>query len=185
MSEASKTKVVIGPEVRFSYANVWEARAIEEGQTPKYSSALLISKDDKKSLAKIDKAIKAAIQEGVLKFGASFSKGKVKLPLRDGDEEKPDHEEYQNVMFFNASSVQKPQVVDKDVNPIMDQDEFYSGCYGMASVNFYPFSKNGNKGVAAGLNNVMKVKDGDKLSGGSTAAEDFGEVEFDDDDDLI
>jgi len=159
-----------------SYATVWEPKSMQEGD-PKYSVAVLVPKTDKATLSKIEKAIEAAKQLGIEKFGQAFLKGKFKNPLRDGDEEKPDDEAYQGHFFFNASSKQRPQIVDEGVNPILDQDEFYSGCYGRAAVNFYPYN-NVSKGIGVGLNNLMKTADGDKLGGGSTAAEDFGE--FDD-----
>ena len=176
----SETKVVTGPKTRFSYANVFEAKAGPQGGDPKYSTALLIPKTDKVTLDKIAAASAAALKQGKEKFGAAFGTGAFKkTPLRDGDEEKPDNPEYAGMMFLNASSKSRPQVVDKDVNPIMDQDEFYSGCYGRASINIYPYN-NVSKGIGAGLNNVQKLEDGEKLGGGSTAAEDFGG--FDDDD---
>lgn len=173
----ASTKVVTG-KVRFSYANVFEPKSINGGDA-KYSVALLIDKKDKKTLAKIEEAIEAAKEEGKGKWGGKIPK-KLKLPLRDGDEERDD-EAYAGKMFINANSASKPGVVDEDLNPIMDQDEFYSGCYGRASVNFYAFNSNGNVGIAAGLNNLQKLAEGDRLSGGSSAEEDFGAVEAEDD----
>lgn len=173
----SSTKAVTG-KVRFSYANVFEPKSIN-GSEPKYSCAILIDKKDKKTLDKIEAAIAAAIEEGKGKWGGKIPK-KLKLPLRDGDEERDD-EAYEGKMFINANSKSKPGVVDEDLNPIMDSDEFYSGCYGRASINFFAFNSNGSVGVAAGLNNLQKLEDGDRLSGGSSAEEDFGSA----DDDLL
>lgn len=185
MSEISSTKVVTGL-VRFSYAHVFEPKAIQQNQDPKYSVSLIIPKSDKDTVAKIKAAIEAAKVEGTAKFGGKIPPT-LKLPLRDGDEERPDDEAYRNAYFVNANAGanNRPQVVDRDLNPILDKEEFYSGCYGRASINFYAFNTNGNKGVACGLNNVQKLKDGDKLGSGSTAAEDFGGLEYDDDDDLM
>lgn len=171
------TKVIIG-KVRFSYAHVFEPTAMEEGQTKKYNVSIIIPKSNKKLVEKIKSAIALAWDQGKSKMG-----GKVpaiyKNPLRDGDEERPDDETYENSFFINANSTKKPGIVDAELNEIMSQDEFYSGCYGRASVNFYAFNAAGNKGVAAGLQNLQKLEDGDRLSGGSSAAEDFG------DDDLM
>ena len=106
----------------------------------------------------------------------------LKKPLRDGDDEKPDDENYSGMMFLNASSVRRPGVLGPDKNPIFEKDEFYSGCWGKASLNFYAFSVSGNKGVAAGLNNLIKLEEGDNLGGGaSSAADDFGSPDEDDD----
>jgi hypothetical protein len=81
-------------------------------------------------------------------------------------------------MFFNASSKTKPALFDENGDPIMDKEDLYSGCYGRASVNFYPFSNSGNKGVAAGLNGLKKLEDGERLSGTVCAASDFEDDEL-------
>lgn len=177
----SSTKVITG-KVRFSYAHVFEPSAIEEGQEKKYSVSLIIPKDDKKTLSKIEAAIQAALEEGKAKFGGKVPKA-YKNPLRDGDEERPDDENYEGCMFVNANSSRKPGLVDENLDPILDKDDFYSGCYGRASINFYAFNVSGNKGIAAGLNNLQKLEDGIRLSGGGASAEeDFG---GDSDDDLM
>jgi len=178
------TKVVTGL-VRFSYANVFEAKAIQEGATPKFSVSLIIPKSDKKTVAAIKKAIEEAKKAGIVKLGGKIPPN-LKHPLRDGDEDRPDDEAYANSYFINANSHQRPQIVDEDTNPIMDQGEFYSGCYGRASVNFYAYNANNtSKGIAAGLNNVQKLRDGDRLGGGSTASEDFGGLDSEEGDDLM
>lgn len=174
------TKVVTGL-VRFSYLHIWEAVAIEEGQDKKYSASLIIPKSDKETLAKIKAAIAAATEAGKAKFGGKIP-ANLKTPLRDGDVERPDDEAYADSYFLNANAKTKPGVVDKNANPIMDQDEVYSGCYGRASVTFYAFNTSGNKGIACGLNHIMKVKDGESLGGRSTAESDFAEVLGADDD---
>ena len=174
----SKTKIVTGPKTLFSYANVWEPRANEEGETPKYSVAVLIPKSDTVTIEKINAAVAAAAEEGKAKLGGKVPKN-LKQPLRDGDTDS-DNEDYAGYMFFNASSTRKPQIVDADVNPIMDRDEFYSGCIGRASINFYAFNVGSNKGIAAGLNNIQKLEDGERLGGGAASASD----DFGDDDDL-
>ena len=177
MSEKNVLKVVTGPKCRMSYANVWEAKAMQ-GQEAKFSVAILVPKSDKVTVQKIKDAIAAARAQGKEKFGKGWDTNALGLPLHDGDEEKPDDPAYAGHFYFNASSKSRPQIVDADINPIMDQDEFYSGCYARASVNFYAYN-NVKKGVGVGLNNLMKTADGERLGGGSTAAEDFGQ--FDDD----
>ena len=178
------TKVVTG-KVRFSYLHAFEPKAIEEGSEPKYSVCLLISKSDTYTLKKVNEAIDNAFNAGKAKFGGKLPT-KWKHPLRDGDEERPDDEAYENCYFINANSKTKPGLVNKSMNAIIDPDELYSGCYGRASVNFYAFNTAGNKGVACGLNNLQKLADGERLSGGSTAEEDFGDLPFEDEgDDLL
>ena len=140
----------------------------------------MIPKDDKATIEKIEKAVDAAIEEGIAKFGGKKpNKGAIKLPLRDGDIERDD-EAYKGHYFVNANSLTAPQVVDTQLNPILDKSEVYSGCYGRVSLSFYAFNSNGNKGVACGLNNVQKVRDGEPLGGRTTAADDFGTLDDDD-----
>ena len=174
------TKVVTGI-VRLSYANVWEAKSINGG-TPKFSVSLIIPKSDEKTLSDINSAIDAAIEEGKGKFGGKIpNKAALKLPLRDGDTERDD-EAYQNSFFVNANSTTAPQIVDRAVSPILERSEVYSGVYARVSINFYAFNSNGNRGIACGLGNIQKVKDGEPLGGKSNAADDFA---TDSDDDFL
>lgn len=175
-------KVITGV-VRFSYLNVFKSRSFREGQDAKYSVCLLIPKSDKATIKKIQKAIDDAIEEGIASKWGGKKPASLKLPLRDGAEREA--EEYEGMVFLNANSNMKPGIVDKDLNEILDPDEVYSGCYGRASINFYPFNSNGNKGVGVGLNNIQKLKDGEPLGGARASAEsDFGDgFKADDDDD--
>ena len=178
MSTTNNTKVVTGV-VRLSYANVWEPTSINGG-TPKYSVSLIIPKSDKKTIDAINAAVDAAIKDGASKFGGKIpSKAALKLPLRDGDTERED-EAYKDSYFVNANSTTAPQIVDRSVQPILDRAEVYSGCYARVSINFYAFNSNGNRGIACGLGNIQKVRDGEPLGGRSSAAEDFA-TDLDDD----
>jgi len=177
MDNNNKTKIITG-KVRFSYANVWEPKSINGGEE-KYSVSLIVPKDDKKTINEIKAAIEAAKQEGKAKLGGKIP-ANLKTPLRDGDIDRPDDEAYKNSYFINANSKDRPQIVDKNVKPILDQSEVYSGCYGRASVTFYAFNSNGNKGIACGLGNLQKLADGEPLSGRSRAEDEFSS--FDDED---
>jgi hypothetical protein len=169
----AETKVITG-KVRFSYAHVFEPTSVQEGGDKKYSVSIIISKKDKETLDKIKTAIEAAKEAGKAKLGGKIP-ANLKTPLRDGDVERPEDEAYANSFFINANSVRKPGVVDASLNPIITADEFYSGCYGRASISFYAYNTSGNKGIAAGLNNIQKLEDGERLAGGSSAEEDFGD----------
>ena len=107
----------------------------------------------------------------------------IKTPLRDGDVERPDDEAYQNAYFVNANSPTAPGIVDADRQPIIDTSEVYSGVYGRASITFYAFNSNGNKGIACGLNNLQKIADGEPLGGKTRAEDDFADLDDEDDDD--
>ena len=170
--KVNPTKVVTGI-VRLSYANVWEAKSINGG-AEKFSVSLIIPKSDTKTIDAINAAVDSAIEEGKGKFGGKIpNKAVLKLPLRDGDIDRPDDEAYADCYFVNANSNTAPQVVDRQTNPILDRSEVYSGVYARVSVNFYAFNSNGNRGVACGLGNIQKVRDGESLGGRSNAADDF------------
>ena len=179
------TKVITGVDTRWSYANVWDPKSINGG-APKYSVSLIIPKSDKVTIQKIKAAIQAAYEEGESKLKGSGksvpSLSVLKTPLRDGDLERPDDEAYKNSYFVNANSATAPGIVDADRQQIIDRSEVYSGVYGRASINFYAFNSNGNKGIACGLNNLQKIRDGEPLGGKASAESDFA---TDDDDDFL
>lgn len=178
-NKKNPTKVITG-EVRLSYANVWEPKSINGGKE-KYSASLLIPKDDKATIDAIEDAIEAAIKEGIGKFGGKIPpRGSLKLPLRDGDTERDD-EAYAGHYFVNANSINQPQIVDGNVAPILDRSEVYSGCYARVSINFYAFNTNGNRGVACGLGNIQKTRDGEPLGGHVSAASEFDAWNADED----
>lgn len=176
-------KVVTGPDTRWSYVNAWEHKSINGG-TPKYSVSLIIPKSDTKTIAKIKAAIEAAYHEGEGKLKGNGRNvpplATLKTPLRDGDVERPDDPAYANAYFINANNNSAPGIVDADRQPIIERSEIYSGVYGRASVNFYAFNTNGNKGIACSLNNLQKIRDGEHLGGKSDAEDDFATEEDDD-----
>jgi hypothetical protein len=181
-NNANPTKVITG-EARLSYANLWEPKSIN-GSAPKYSVSVIIPKSDEKTLAKIQAAIETAYREGETKLKGN---GKtvpalsvLKTPLRDGDTERPDDEAYADSYFINANSATAPGIVDKACDPVLERSEIYSGVYARVSVNFYAFNSNGNKGIACGLNNVQKLRDGQPLGGKSRAEDDFATEEDED-----
>ena len=170
------TKVIV--PCRFSYLHCWEPDSVNGGD-PKYSVSAIIDKKDTKTINAIKAAIEQAKKDSVSKWGGKVP-ANLKLPLRDGDIDRPDDEAYAGSYCFNANSRQAPQVVDAKVQPILDQNEVYSGCYGKISVTFYGYNSNGNRGLAAGLGNIQKLKDGESLGGRSNAADDFQTEEDED-----
>ena len=178
-NNSSRTKVITGTGTRLSYFHGWEPVSINGG-AEKYSVSVLIPKTDNETVSAINAAIDAAIEEGVAKFGGKKpNKAAIKLPLRDGDVERDD-EAYKGHYFINANSTAAPPIVDRQVKPILDRSEVYSGCYARVSLNFFAFNSNGNKGIACGLGNIQKVRDGEPLGGKSTAADDFATLADDD-----
>jgi len=168
------TKVII--PCRISFANIFEPKAINGGDE-KYSVSCVIPKSDKATLMKIHKAVEAAKEDGKVRKWNGKIPPNLKLPLRDGDIDRPDDETYQDCMFVNATSKDAPGIVDRRVQPVTDPMMVYSGCYCNVSVNFYAFNANGNRGVAAGLSNIQFVRDGERLSGRVSAEAEFDALE--------
>ena len=180
--ELNNTRVVTG-KVRFSFVNVFEAKAFGEGKEPKYSVMLLIPKSDIGTVNRIKAAIDAAAQKGLsTKFGGRLP-AILKTTFKDADKDMD-----QDGMIFadkwdytaghyiiNVSTKNQPQVVDANLNPIINPTEVYSGCYGRASINFFAYNNNGNKGISAGLNNLQKLEDGEPLGSMTTAEQDFAD----------
>lgn len=181
------TKVITG-KVRLSYCHIFEPRPDDNGEE-KYSVSILIPKEDKETLRKIKAAVDAAVEQGKSgKWGGKIP-ANLKKPLRDGDEERPDDEAYAGHYFLNATSKTKPGIAKPigkgpdgktKFQEITDSTEVYSGCYAKVSLNFYPYDAKGNKGVAAGLNNIVKVQDGEFLGGRASVQDDFAGEDFDD-----
>lgn len=174
----TETNIRIG-EVRFSYANVFVPRKSDDSADGKYSVCIIIPKEDKETLAAIEAAVNAAKQKGKTEKWGGKIPANVRTPLRDGDIDREDDEAFAGCYFLNASSKNKPgiRVLENGATyEAMDAEDFYSGCYGAVTVNFFPYENSGNKGVAAGLNNLIKTRDGERLSGGRSADEDFGDL---------
>ena len=177
MSNSKNTNKVIVP-CRFSFLHCWEPDSVN-GSEPKYSVSAIIPKSDTATVNAIKAAIEVAKKESASKWGGKIPPN-LKLPLRDGDIDRPEDEAYAGCYFLNANSRQAPQVVDSRVEPILDQSEVYSGCYGKLSVTFYAYNTNGNRGIAAGLGNIQKLRDGESLGGRAKASEEFDSVQDED-----
>ncbi len=170
--DKSVIKVVTG-KVRFNYVNLLKPKAIVEGAEPRYSVVLLIAKKDKKTILDIENAIALAIAKGVRTNGADFDDD-IRMPLKDGDNEDVMEEVYKNHYYINTTSKYRPGVVDKALKNIDDENEIYSGCYGRASLVFYPYVSVEGTGIGCGLRNIQKLEDGEVLYI-NTAAQDFEE----------
>jgi hypothetical protein len=176
------TKVITG-KCRASYVHIFEPHSTN-GSEPKYSISIIIPKSDADTIGKIRAAIEEAKQSGISKWNGKIPPN-LKLPLRDGDEERPDDPAYADSYFINCNSVEKPGIVDRKRVPITDPTVIYSGCYIRVSINFYPFNTNGNRGVGAGLGNVQFWCDGDPLNGRVRAEDEFDALDAEDEDDFL
>jgi hypothetical protein len=146
--------------VRFTNVHVYKPISLIEGVQPKYGLTLLIPKTDKKEVKRFNEVFQCVKNENLV-----FFKGCKKIlgGLRDGDTE-IDSPEFSGHYFLNVSSSETPGVIDEDLCPIFNPDEVYNGCYGRASLTFYPFSAMGSYGIAAHLHNLQKLKDGERFS---------------------
>lgn len=170
------SKVVTG-KVRFSFCHVFQPN--ENG---KYSVTLLIPKSDEKTVKRIRQAMRETAEANAHIWGGKAPK-KLEPPvttMHDGDGVRPTGEDFgpecAGHYVMTVSSKERPGVVDQDLNDIFDASEFYSGCYGRASINCYAYNTEGNKGISFGLNNLQKLADGERLGGGRASAEDdFGD----------
>ena len=180
--KVTETKVVFGP-CRLSYTHVFNKYNPDgNAEDGKYMTNVLIPKTEKETIKALETAIEAAKKAGIVnKWGGKEPK-KLDMPLRDGDEK--DDENYEDVLFVNAKSSTRPGIVDRNKVPIVDEEEVYSGVWAIVSVSFFAYDKNGNKGVACGLNNIMKFKDDEKFGGRVSAESDFADIDAEDDEDL-
>ena len=178
--QISETAIRIG-EVRFGYVNVFVPRKSDDDSPEKYGAQISWDKSNTATTNLFIEAQEAAIKEGITSKWDGKRPAKLKLPLRDGDEEYPGDPLYEGKWFVNCSSNKdnKPGVAmieNGQYSDALDSDDFYSGCYGCASIRLYPYNTKGNRGVAVGLNNVLKTRDGEKLSGGHSAQQDFADL---------
>lgn len=172
---------VVTNKVRFSFVNLFEAKVFGDNTQAKYSLMLLIPKTDVVTIERINAAIEAAAQKGLsTKFGGkrpAILKNTLKDVDKDTDQDgEPLAKKWPYAVghyAINVSSTRKPQVVDQNLNPVIDPSVVYSGCYGRASLNFFAYNNNGNKGISAGLGNVQFLEDGEPLGGTTTAEQDF------------
>lgn len=173
-NQTNPTRVKI--PCRLSFLHAFEPQSINGGD-PKYSASLIIPNKDTATIAAIQNAVEAAKEAGKGKWGGKIPVN-LKLPLRSG-EERPDDEAYEDCVFLNANNKDKPGIVDRKVRPITDPSDLVSGDYAIVSVTFYAFNSNGNRGIAASLGNIQKIRDGEPLNGRVSAAAEFEELDDD------
>ena len=180
--KVNENKVVFGP-CRLSYTHVFNKYNPDGAEADgKYMTNVLIPKSETETLEALKQAIEVAKKQAIVsKWGGKEPK-KLDMPLRDGDEKEDDI--YADHFFVNAKSNTRPGIVDKDLAPIVDEEEIYSGVWAYVSVTFYGYDVSGNRGIACGLNNIKKFKDDDKLGGRVSAESDFADFDDEDDDDL-
>lgn len=169
---------VVTDKVRMSYVHVFAPYQKEGQSEAKYSMTVLLPKSDSATMSRITQALEAARQQGIQSCWNGLNV-QAQPSIYDGDglrpkDQTPFSPECKGHWVINCSSKRKPQVVDANGNFIIDESAVYSGCYGRVSLDFYPYSNTGGKGITIQLGNVQKLADGDMLGGGATAEQDFG-----------
>lgn len=184
MYQGIATKVLTG-ECRLSYVHVEQpyANPATPAAKAKYSVTLLIPKTDTATKADIDNSMKAAYEEGVTKKWGGLRPQLSSPLIYDGDGVRRNGAKFGDeckgcwVLTANANPDHKPQVVDQsNIRVELAPQDVYSGMYGRVTINFFPFDAGTNKGIGCGLGNIMKTRDGEALSGGSSASSDFAGV---------
>lgn len=158
---------IVTPVFRVSFPQVFEAKSFE-GAKPKFSIVMLFKKNE--NLQTMKELAKRALFN---KWGNDLPPN-LNTPFRDGNS--VDYDGYENIIYAPASSQYQPGIVDEQKQTLIDPKQFYAGCYAIASVNAYAYDVAGNKGVSFGLQNLMKMNDGEPLTGGATAEQDFESI---------
>jgi hypothetical protein len=173
---------VVTPEFRVAFPSVFKPRRNDLNGKDEFSLVALFPKGA--DLTPLKKAAHAAC---VKKWGEDQKKWPqgLRSPLRDQGDRFKINDEGQEVapqgyekgaVYLNLRSNQRPGVVDQNVQPIIDESEFYGGCWAKASINAYAYDQKGNRGVAFGLGNVQKVKDDDAFGNRTKPEQDFAPV---------
>ena len=202
------------PEARLSFPYITEQKTDKKsGEKKGYGVSLLIPKDGK-GTPEFLKALRGLVKESIQsKFGDNIPnklRGEYKAnkayPMRDGDDAtnfETHREEYKGhyVATLNAGKQPPGCLVRKFGTRALSKEEieteFYAGCYVIATLNTYAYD-NESKGVAIGLQNLIKMREGVPFGAARTAAaDDFGDLldgdvddedlddeDFDEDDDI-
>jgi hypothetical protein len=178
MADKAKAQPIITPEFVGSYVTLVKPRAIEEGKDPKYSINIVLKKKDPKTIAFIKK-LEAAFNASMLdKLGKAIPFAALKhYPIHDGDKPNEDGEKNEitkGCWSIYAASNFKPGALNKRGEKLFTEDELYSGAIYIAAVTTWAWKHpTGGKGVSVNLDNVMKIRDGNRIGGGRKAEEDF------------
>lgn len=166
--------------VRGSYVSIFRPRMNTLSVPPReeYSMTLLIPKTDTATINKVREKIKIAISK---KWGDKPPTG-LKLPLKDGDADRPDDAAYKGMFYLRVSAKEQPTILDQQRAPCLDPKAFVSGDYCFAALNAFAYETRQNnvvisKGVSFGLNHVMIAGKGEPLTGRQSADDAFADVD--------
>lgn len=174
------------PEAILSYPFVFKMqKAMDDTQKDKYSCVLVFTDEQQKS--PLFKAMKkAAVEAAIEKFGGDkapglIRSGKIRMPFRDDPEDIEKKGYPEGSCFITVKNEKKPGIVSIFPDPnnngkpmsITDEEQIYAGCIVRATINAFGYDQRGNKGVSFGLNNIQKLRDGERLDGRAKAEDEF------------
>lgn len=174
---------VLTPEFRVAFPAVFQPKRNDLNGKDEFSLVALFPKDA--DLSGLKKAAQDACEK---KWGADKAKwpSNMRSPFRDQGERiqaaqaqgKQAPQGYEaGAIYLTLRSAQRPGVVNQNVEEIIDQAEFYGGCWARVSLNAYAYDQKGNRGVSFGLGNIQKVRDDDYFGNKTKPQDDFAPVE--------
>lgn len=152
---------------RLSFPEIWTPKAFVEGQQPKFSCNLLLDKEnDKAQIASFKKAIREAALNA---FSQQIPAG---LAMCLGDGNSKSYDGYENAMFISCASRLRPQIIDRDRTPLVEEDgRPYAGCYVNAAISLWVMDNKYGKRVACNLNALQFSRDGETFGAGGIKVE--------------
>jgi len=174
-----KQALIMTPEFRVAFAKVFTPENDDNG-VPKYSLVAIFPKGT--DLSALKALVKAQTEKAWGTDRAQWPTG-LKFPFRDGKERADKYEGFdEGSIFMTLSSKFQPRIVDERVQPIINQKDFYSGCWARATVNAFDYGRDpkktkGKQGVSLGLNDIQKVRDDKPFAGRPDVASVFKPVE--------
>ncbi len=159
--------------VRLAFARLFEPKLNQSKTAEEYGACLILNPEEPSTQALLDAIEQVATDKWGTKAPTMLERGKLRHPIHEGDTDMEDDPAFAGKLYCNAKSRRQPQIVDRKVQPIIDQDEIFSGCYCNVSISIYAYDVPENKGVGIGLNNIQLVRKGERLSGAPDAEEEF------------
>lgn len=181
-------RIIVLTNVEIDFATLVKPQAINNQGEPKYSCVVIWNQSDADNRTKVENGIKDAlargVEKGLWKKDFKLTEGARGYPIHNGND-KPEYPEWAGKYYLNAkSSVDRPpRVIDMARTDLVQADladgghRIHSGMTGVVSVEFFPYSNSGNKGIGVSLRCVLKQGEGvDRTQSSANAEDDFKEI---------
>jgi hypothetical protein len=181
MAKDEQYYVVYG---RIAFCELAEPKEQDNG-SKKYQLTLLIDRAGQNSQGFKD--LKVGVAEAFDgKFGSKWADdvkaGRLRYPLRSGDEKADKYESFAGKLYLNCNSIYPPTMVDQKLNGIpYDKIEsvMYPGAWVNVELTAYAYDQKGNRGVAFGLRSLQKVRDDEQFTRRRPISDVFKPIEAD------